>query len=1144
MQYHRKTQKSIINTIKGTLTLDKVANFNPFPNSTHSYKMPFYIFKFHDFFDGLIGYESLQKINATIDTSSNTLKLPDIDVQMFKKYPDNQTVNLNANETRTIQVPIFNSNSDFLLEEDLLIQPSVFIHAGIYHCENNSAHVLVTNQSEDDISFTFPDINLELNNFDECETPLDRSDFIDPHLIKQIRSEHLNREEKKNLFRVLSKYKHVFHQEHEDLTFSNAVKHSINTTDEIPIHTKSYRYPYCHKEEVQKQIQEMLRQGIIRHSHSPWSAPIWVVPKKKDASGKQKWRLVIDYRKLNQKTIDDRYPIPDITSILDKLGKCQYYSTLDLASGFHQIEIDTKDISKTAFSVEHGHYEFVRMPFGLKNAPSTFQRVMDNVLREHLGKHCLIYMDDIIIFSTSLQEHLTNLSQILKTLAKFNLKVQLDKSEFLCKEVAFLGHIVTPEGVKPNPDKLVAINDWPIPTNETELRGFLGTLGYYRRFIKDYAKIVRPLFLPLKKNEKVTHTKEFIQTFEKCKTLLTSSSILQYPDFEKPFILTTDASSFAIGSVLSQGPIGKDRPVAFASRTLRNSEINYSVIEKELLAIVWACKYFRPYLFGRKFTLYTDHKPLEYIFNLKDPNSKLVRWRLSLEEFDYEIKYRPGKQNVVADGLSRISTEINANLEEQSSTDDSMSPNLPNSNQSETSDDATMHSANTDDSHFIHMTEKPVNIFSNQLIFKIDSEEQSNFEQVFPKIFRHTVTKIAFSVPTILKIFQEQLDPNRVNCIYCPETLIPIIQFVYKNYFSRNKNLKIVISQLLLEDLKTLEQQNETITEIHNRAHRGIQENYKVLSQKFFFPKMKQKLHNHISLCENCNKGKYDRKPYKINLAETPIPKKPLDIVHMDIFISGQLYFLSFIDKLSKFGTLIPIKSRSILDIRTGITKFISTYGTPKLIVSDNEPSFKSTEIRGLFQTLGIETYYTPVDHSQTNGTVERFHSTIIEIFRCKKPDLTDLSDKEIFRLAVGLYNSTIHTSHNLKPMEVFYGIKDNEERPLNLETILENRNKLFDEIILELQKKQQKDLNCHNRSRQEEPQLSPNQDVFLKRQGIKSKTKSKFNKIKVLTQRRKTFMDTKNRKLHKSQIKRRKIVANENPIQAPIASTSQIIEP
>jgi hypothetical protein len=402
----------------------------------------------------------------------------------------------------------------------------------------------------------------------------------------------------------------------------------------------------------------MLENGIIRPSQSPWSSPIWIVPKKMDASGKTKWRIVVDYRKINEKTVDDRYPLPNINNILDKLGKCQYFTTLDLASGFHQIEMDPESIPKTAFNVENGHYEYVRMPFGLKNAPATFQRVMDNVLKELQGKVCFVYMDDIIIFSTSLQEHTSNLRLVFEKLRKCRFKIQLDKSEFLRKEVEFLGHVITPDGIKPNPKKIEAIKKFPIPKTVKDIKSFLGLLGYYRRFIKNFAKITKPFTKCVKKDEKILHTTEFCRAFEYCKNILSNEPILQYPDFSKPFILTTDASQFAIGAILSQGEIGKDLPIAYASRTLNTAECNYSTIEKELLAIVWSTKYFRPYLFGNKFTIVTDHKPLQWLFNLKEPSSRLVRWRLKLEEFNYNIVYKKGKQNTNADALSRI--EIHA----------------------------------------------------------------------------------------------------------------------------------------------------------------------------------------------------------------------------------------------------------------------------------------------------------------------------------------------------------------------------------------------------------------------------------------------------------------------------------------------------
>lgn len=344
----------------------------------------------------------------------------------------------------------------------------------------------------------------------------------------------MNVDEGKSIKKLIAEYRDLFQVEGQLLTFTNKIKHEIKTKDELPTYSKTYRYPYIHKQEVEKQISEMLEQKIIRPSFSPWSSPIWIVPKKADASGRKKWRLVVDYRKVNEKTIDDRYPIPNINEILDKLGRSMYFTTLDLASGFHQIEVDEKDIKKTAFTVEHGHYEYTRMPFGLKNAPSTFQRVMDHTLKDLLNKICLVYMDDIIIYSTSLQEHLNSLRKVFNKLRDARMKIQLDKSEFLKKEVAFLGHIVTEHGIKPNPSKIEAIKNYPIPKTTKQIKQFLGLLGYYRKFIKDFAKLTKPMTNMLKKNVKLNaNSIEYIECFNASKKMLITQPILAYPDFSK-----------------------------------------------------------------------------------------------------------------------------------------------------------------------------------------------------------------------------------------------------------------------------------------------------------------------------------------------------------------------------------------------------------------------------------------------------------------------------------------------------------------------------------------------------------------------------------------------------------------------------------
>ncbi|KMQ82914.1 enzymatic polyprotein endonuclease reverse [Lasius niger] len=363
--------------------------------------------------------------------------------------------------------------------------------------------------------------------------------------------------------------------------------------------------------------------------------------------------MVIDYRSLNEKTVGDAYPLPNITDILDQLGSAKYFSVLDLASGFHQISMTSKDAPKTAFSTPYGHYQFKRMQFGLKNAPATFQRLMDNVLSGLQGNELFVYMDDIVIYARSLKEHEVKFNKLMQRLRTANLKLQPDKCEFLRHEVAYLGHIIGADGVKPDPNKIKSIAEFPTPKTEKNIKQFLGLAGYYRRFIPQFSKTAKPLTDLLKKNNTFNWQQRQSEAFNILKTALCSEPVLQYPDFTKSFILTTNASGYAIGGVLSQGQIGKDLPIAYTSRVLNAAEQNYSTIEKECLAIVYCTNHFRPYLYGKKFTIITDHKPLIWLHSIKDPSSRLWKWRTKLAEYEYEIQYKKGSLNSNADALSR-----------------------------------------------------------------------------------------------------------------------------------------------------------------------------------------------------------------------------------------------------------------------------------------------------------------------------------------------------------------------------------------------------------------------------------------------------------------------------------------------------------
>jgi transposase InsO family protein len=623
--------------------------------------------KFHvaadlDFpYDGIVGNDFLSNSQSKIDFKNNVLIVNKIKIPLEFTEP----IYTIAPRTETvIECSVQNPE----IKEGLILDQHPIDSLLIANCivqvkPNSRINITVVNTSEEKLiinsNLKLKIVPLEKRGAQIFHTSHSSDDHTDKVLertnkvLDLLRVSHLNAEEMTALYELCCTFSDIFHLPTDRLTSTNILQHEIPTTSSVPIHTKSYRFPEVHKQEVQSQISKMLDDGIIKPSTSPWSSPIWIVPKKIDASGQRKWRIVIDYRRLNDITIGDSYPIPNIAEILDQLGKSKYFSTLDLASGFHQIKMAEQDAPKTAFSVPQGHFEFTRMPFGLKNAPSTFQRLMNSALSGLQGIQCFVYLDDIVTYSFDLESHIKNLSNIFDRLRHFNLKLQPDKCEFLRKEVSYLGHIITDDGVRPNPEKIKAVQEFPQPQCPKDIKSFLGLVSYYRRFIKDISKISKPLTNLLKKDTLFKWENEQQLAFERLKACLTSAPLLSYPDFSIPFVLTCDASNYAISAILSQGPVGSDKPIAFASRTLTKAECNYSTTEKECVAILFGTKTFRPYLYGRHFKIITDHRPLKWLFNHKDPGSKLVRWRLKLEEFDYEVEYKKGKINSNADALSR-----------------------------------------------------------------------------------------------------------------------------------------------------------------------------------------------------------------------------------------------------------------------------------------------------------------------------------------------------------------------------------------------------------------------------------------------------------------------------------------------------------
>ncbi|KAD6796015.1 hypothetical protein E3N88_06911 [Mikania micrantha] len=413
-----------------------------------------------------------------------------------------------------------------------------------------------------------------------------------------------------------------------------------------PVAKAPYRLAPSELQELASQLQELTDKGFIRPSHSPWGAPVLFV-KKKDGS----FRMCIDYRELNKLTIKNRYPLPRIDDLFDQLQGSAWFSKIDLRSGYHQLRVHEDDIPKTAFRTRYGHYEFLVMPFGLTNAPVVFMDLMNRVCRPYLDKFVIVFIDDILIYSKTKEEHEKHLKLVLKILREERLYAKFSKCEFWLKEVQFLGHIVNEYGVHVDPAKIDAVKNWSTPKTPTEIRSFLGLAGYYRRFNSNFSRIAVPLTSLTQKNKPYEWGPKQEEAFQTLKQKLCDAPVLTLPDGNDDFVVYCDASNLGLGCVLMQ----RGKVVAYASRQLKIHEKNYTTHDLELGAVVFALKIWRHYLYGTKCVVFTDHKSLQHILNQKELNMRKRRWVELLNDYDCEIRYHPGKANVVADALSRKS---------------------------------------------------------------------------------------------------------------------------------------------------------------------------------------------------------------------------------------------------------------------------------------------------------------------------------------------------------------------------------------------------------------------------------------------------------------------------------------------------------
>ena len=513
----------------------------------------------------------------------------------------------------------------------------------------------------------------------------------DPDEINFNISDHLNQSDKTRFEAFLRANMDVFAANRKDLGCTNVLKMTIITGDAAPIYQKPHRMSRDQLRACREEIDAMLAEGIIEPSNSPWASPVVMVPKPVG------WRFCTDYRALNKITKYSRWPIPRVDDAIDSVGKAAFFTTLDLMAGFWQVELDEASKEKSCMITPFGTYQWRRMVMGLAGSPSTWCQLMSIVLRGLISgpgagpvdddQCCMVYMDDIIVWSDTLDQHMANLAKVFDRLRQANLRIKVQKCEFAKPALEYLGHWIDgPDGtISLTPMRIAAIQQYPMLTTPTQVRAFLGLTGYYRKFVKDYAKIALPLYELTCRDVPWRWTTRQQHAFDTLKAALISEPILRRPDFNKPFILQTDWCKEAVAACLSQldEATGYDYAVYYASKKLSGPQINWSASEGECYAVVWATKLFRPYLLGTHFIIQTDHAALKWLMTTKDFTGKLARWSLKLQEYDFEIQWRKGKSAGNVDGLSRLaqftpaSITAEADLIQQLPPDDSTPHTLP-----------------------------------------------------------------------------------------------------------------------------------------------------------------------------------------------------------------------------------------------------------------------------------------------------------------------------------------------------------------------------------------------------------------------------------------------------------------------------------